>query len=82
VRSEGPYVQVSRLGMPLTNEAIIPIGRKDEWNAIPSSNDNKDFEQYFVNPELALYMDDSKFGGQYPDLPNCVFKPIRWASSI
>lgn len=68
MRSEGPYVQVSRLGMPLTNEVIIPIGRKDEWNATPSTKDNKDFEQYFVNPELALYMDDSKFGQAVPGL--------------
>ncbi|WP_083470374.1 DUF4331 family protein [Rufibacter tibetensis] len=70
--SSGPYVQVSRLGMPLTNEVIIPIGRKDEWNATPSSMDNKDFEQYFVNPELALYMDDSKFGSAVPG-----FAPLR-----
>ncbi|WP_207430167.1 DUF4331 family protein [Sabulibacter ruber] len=66
VTSSGPYVQVSRLGMPLTNEVIIPIGRKDEWNATPSTMDKKDFEQYFVNPELALYMDDSKFGAAVP----------------
>ena len=30
----GAWVQVSRLGMPLTNEAVIPIGFKDYWNAI------------------------------------------------
>src|SRR5262249_13088699 len=29
----GPFVQVSRLGNPLFNEVIVPIGRKDEWNA-------------------------------------------------
>ncbi|MGV3589125.1 MAG: DUF4331 family protein [Adhaeribacter sp.] len=64
----GPYVQVSRLGMPLTNEAIIPVGRKDEWNATPSSKDNPKFDKYFTNPELALYMDDSKFGTAVPGL--------------
>ena len=26
------WVQVSRLGNPLVNEALIPMGRKDEWN--------------------------------------------------
>ncbi|RME07556.1 MAG: DUF4331 domain-containing protein, partial [Bacteroidetes bacterium] len=31
---EGDWVQVSRLGMPLTNEAVIPIGWKDYWNSI------------------------------------------------
>src|SRR5262249_52369601 len=30
--SHGPYKQVSRLANPLVNEAIIPMGRKDEWN--------------------------------------------------
>ena len=30
---DGEWVQVSRLGMPLTNEAVIPIGMKDRWNA-------------------------------------------------
>ena len=28
----GSYRQVSRLGMPLINEVVIPMGRKDEWN--------------------------------------------------
>jgi hypothetical protein len=64
----GDWVQVSRLGMPLTNEVIIPLGRKDEWNYVSSSNDDADFEQYFTSPEVALYMDDSKFGGAVPGL--------------
>ena len=65
----GPWVQVSRLGMPLTNEALIPIGEKDHWNAVtPYSTDEQDFIQYFANPELALYMDDSQFGGAVPAL--------------
>ncbi|QNF31232.1 DUF4331 family protein (plasmid) [Adhaeribacter swui] len=67
-KHEGEYVQVSRLGMPLTNEVIIPIGRKDEWNRVSSNKDSKEFEQYFTNPELALYMDDSKFGKAVPGL--------------
>ena len=28
----GPWVQVSRLGNPLFNEVIVPLGKKDEWN--------------------------------------------------
>lgn len=64
---DGGYVQVSRLGMPLTNEAIIPIGEKDRWNALPPSEDLR-FAKYFVNPELALYMDDSQFGTAVPGL--------------
>ena len=63
----GPWVQVSRLGMPLTNEVIIPIGEKDHWNAVtPYSADEQSFVRYFANPELSLYMDDSQFGGAVP----------------
>ncbi|MEM8484967.1 MAG: DUF4331 family protein [Bacteroidota bacterium] len=65
----GPWVQVSRLGMPLTNEAVIPIGEKDRWNAVtPYSEAEQSFYPYFANPELALYMDDSQFGGAVPAL--------------
>ena len=28
----GPWVQVSRLGNPLFNEVIVPLGKKDRWN--------------------------------------------------
>ena len=65
----GPWIQVSRIGMPLTNEAVIPIGQKDYWNAVtPYSSDEQSFVKYFANPELALYMDDSQFGGAVPAL--------------
>lgn len=35
----GPWVQVSRLGMPLTNEAVIPVGDKDLWNRLTPYQD-------------------------------------------
>ena len=63
----GNWVQVSRLGMPLVNEAIIPIAMKDKWNASNPAQDVQ-FAQYFTNPELALYMDDSQFGTAVPSL--------------
>ncbi|MCW3121786.1 MAG: hypothetical protein JWQ38_1278, partial [Flavipsychrobacter sp.] len=63
----GTWVQVSRIGMPLTNEVIIPVGEKDKWNA-SNPKDDAQFAAYFSNPELALYMDDSKFGGAVPAL--------------
>ncbi len=69
---EGDWVQVSRLGMPLTNEAVIPIGSKDEWNALTPYNENPDHYEFFYNPELALYMDDDLFGGAVP-----AFAPLR-----
>jgi hypothetical protein len=64
----GPWVQVSRIGMPLTNEAVIPIGFKDYWNAITPYDELTDtsLDEFFYNPELALYMDDSQFGGAVP----------------
>ena len=62
----GAWVQVSRIGMPLTNEAVIPIGSKDVWNSRTPYNEIKFQENYFCNPELGLYMDDSQFGGAVP----------------
>ena len=64
----GSYVQVSRIGMPLTNEAVIPLGSKDVWNSRTPYNEVKYHENYFCNPELGLYMDDSQFGGAVPAL--------------
>lgn len=61
------WVQVSRIGMPLTNEAIIPIGKKDLWNSVTPIGDTL-FDQYFKNPELALYMYGSAFGNAVPAL--------------
>lgn len=36
---EGGAVQVSRLGMPLVNEVVLPLGLKDTFNSIPPSTD-------------------------------------------
>lgn len=37
--NSGPYVQVSRLGMPLVNEVVIPLALKDAFNSIAPSTD-------------------------------------------
>jgi len=66
---EGDWVQVSRLGMPLTNEAVIPIGSKALWTSLTPYQDLANintFGNYFYNPELALYMDDNLFGSAVP----------------
>jgi Domain of unknown function (DUF4331) len=70
----GEWVQVSRLGMPLTNEVVIPIGYKDYWNRITPYDELADtqLDGFFYNPELALYMDDALFGGAVP-----AFAPLR-----
>lgn len=67
--SSGNWVQISRLGMPLTNEVVIPVGMKDKWNATtPGSAADAAFFPFFKNPELALYMDNSQFGAAVPAL--------------
>jgi hypothetical protein len=48
----GPWVQVSRLGMPLINEVVIPLGEKDGWNAAAPADDSQ-FLDYYQHPELA-----------------------------
>jgi hypothetical protein len=46
-------VQVSRLGMPLVNEVVIPLGLKDKFNASEPYNDVTNFGGSVVDPELA-----------------------------
>jgi hypothetical protein len=60
----GDYVQVSRLGNPLINEVIIPLGEKDEWNASEPVNDS-DYANRYLNPELAAIINTI-----YPSLPD------------
>ncbi len=62
----GPYVQVSRLGNPLFNEVIVPIGRKDEWNAKEPVQD-ADFVQYVKQPELGRLL-PVLYPGVFPNL--------------
>lgn len=65
----GNWVQVSRLGMPLTNEVVIPVGMKDKWNAVRANTQaDSAFGVHLRNPELGLYMDDSRFGTAVPSL--------------
>jgi len=69
ISTSGNWVQVSRLGMPLTNEAVIPVGMKDLWNSMTPYQDLDSigtFGPYFYQPELALYMDTTEFGAAVP----------------
>ena len=52
IDTQGPFVQVSRLGNPLVNEVVIPLGQKDLWNASEPRND-ADFLNRYTSPELA-----------------------------
>jgi hypothetical protein len=49
---DGPWVQVSRLGWPLINEAIIGIQDKDNYNRTQPANDLTNFGSYFLFPTL------------------------------
>jgi hypothetical protein len=53
----GGWQQVSRLGMPLVNEVVIPVGRKDEFNATAPRNDGR-FLQFVTNPEVPRRIQD------------------------
>ena len=44
-------VQVSRLGMPLVNEVVIPVGKKDRFNA-GKPVDDAQFLPYVTTPEV------------------------------
>jgi uncharacterized protein DUF4331 len=48
----GPWVQVSRLGNPLFNEVVVPLGRKDEWNRQRPAGDSE-YLSLVQHPELA-----------------------------
>src|SRR5205814_1766694 len=38
-RASGRWVQVSRLGLPLINEVLVPLDQKDKWNATEPEDD-------------------------------------------
>jgi hypothetical protein len=66
VKGSGPWVQVSRLGNPLFNEVIVPVGDKDRWNALDPSDDSS-FEEYVNQPELAKLL-PVLYPGAFPNL--------------
>jgi hypothetical protein len=64
--SSGPFTQVSRLGNPLINEVIIPLGEKDQWNRSQPAHD-KQFATHYAHPELAGLL-PVLYPGAFPDL--------------
>ncbi len=63
--SSGPFVQVSRLGNPLVNEVVIPVGKKDLFNASEPKNDGQ-FLPYVQDP-LVPHVVKSVYGLPIPD---------------
>ena len=51
-QESGAWRQVSRLGLPLINEAVIGVQDKDKYNRTTPSNDVNNFGAYFLNPIL------------------------------
>jgi uncharacterized protein DUF4331 len=62
--SSGPWVQVSRLGNPLINEVVIPLGKKDLWNR-SEPEDDAQFASSYTDPEVPALVNLL-----YPALPD------------
>ena len=68
--NSGPFRQVSRLGNPLFNEVLIPLGSKDLWNSLPPTDDKR-FASYVAHPELAGLL-PALYPGVFPNLAKLV----------
>jgi hypothetical protein len=55
-RAGGPWVQVSRLGMPLVNEVVIGLKDKDKFNASKPAGDAQ-FADYVTHPTLPALLE-------------------------
>jgi hypothetical protein len=73
----GPWAQVSRLGNPLINEVIIPIGMKDQWNQTPPQSESQ-FAQFYARPELAKLL-PILYPGAFPHLNTLANDPAMAA---
>ena len=60
------FVQVSRLGNPLINEVVIPLGKKDQFNRTTPDEDAARYGTYALNPELAAIL-NALFGIDAPE---------------
>jgi hypothetical protein len=61
----GPWVQLSRLGMPLVNEVVVPVGSKDYFNA-SKPKDDEQFLGAVNDPELP-HLIEAVYGIPAPD---------------
>jgi hypothetical protein len=66
--SYGNYVQIDRVGNPLTVEALIPLPMKDYWNRSAPAQDQQ-FAQYIGNPFFATGVLNGVFGLSVPPAP-------------
>jgi hypothetical protein len=75
--NSGPYTQVSRLGNPLVNEVLIPMGKKDFWNTQHPHND-KQFASYVAHPGLSGLL-PVLYPGVFPNLEELIKKDVARA---
>ena len=66
IKEAEPWVQVSRLGSPLFNEVMIPLGKKDFWNTQAPKNDSQ-FLGFVQNQEVPLRL-TIFYPGVFPNL--------------
>jgi hypothetical protein len=70
-RSQGmngaPYAQISRLGHPLVNEVVIPLGAKDLFNSLEPTGDVAALD-FVTDPEVPKLL-AALFGIQSPPAP-------------
>jgi len=64
----GRNVQVSRLGMPLVNEVVVPVGAKDYFNASKPKNDAQ-FLGKVQDPELP-HLVNAVYPAAFPNIPD------------
>src|SRR6516165_3511539 len=62
-RSEGPFVQVNRMGNPLFNEVLVALRDKDNYNRRTPLEDAA-FATYARNPEVAVLL-NTVFGTSF-----------------
>jgi hypothetical protein len=65
-KARNNWVQVSRLGNPLINEVIIPLGDKDKFNRTAPDKDAANYGSYVLEPELAAIL-NALFGVGAPE---------------
>jgi Domain of unknown function (DUF4331) len=65
-KAYGPWQQVSRLGNPLFNEVIVPMGKKDRWNQQSPSKDAT-YLSNVQHPEVAGLL-PALYPGVFPKL--------------
>jgi hypothetical protein len=66
--THGDWVQVDRVGNPLTVEALIPLPLKDRWNRSQPSDDQQ-FAAFIGDPVLASAVFHGVFGLKVPPAP-------------